>query len=46
MFLKPRSQPVILASACCLLANTWAKFRNMYVGNTAFVRNWEHADTN
>jgi hypothetical protein len=43
--LKPRSQPAILASAYCLLAKTWAKFKDPYVMSTTFLRIWEHADT-
>ena len=45
VFIKPWSQPAVLASACCLLAKTWAKLGDPYVVSTASVRFWEHADT-
>jgi hypothetical protein len=32
--LKPRSQPAILASVCCLLAKTWAILRDPYMVST------------
>ena len=41
---KRRSQTAVLASTCCLLAKTWAKFGDPHGVSTASVRIWEHAD--
>ena len=45
LLVKPRPQPTVLASACYLLAKTWAKFKDPFVVRTASVHNWEHTDT-